>query len=221
MIIPISYPLTRNTPLYPNTPAPVINPLRSIEQGDSANTSTITLSNHSGTHVDAPSHFFTSGKTISEILSADTPFSPAYCIDLPCTLSREIGISDLEGSISYLKNADAILIKTGWHLVRFEDPDRYCHDHPWISPELPQFLRDNCPRLRLFGIDQISVSSIFHRDAGRECHRNFLDGKGPIFILEDINLSGIRVKESFSLHIYPIILENIDGVPVIAVAEIC
>lgn len=220
MIIPLSYPLTRKTPLYPNTPAPVINQLRSIEGGDSANTCTITLANHSGTHIDAPSHFHKSGKTISEFLTGDTLFSHAYCIDLPSPSSREIGISDLEIPISSLKNADAILIKTGWHSIRLEDPDRYCHDHPWISPELPQFLKEKCPHLRLFGIDQISVSSVLHRDAGRECHRSFLDGKNSILLLEDINLSEIGVVGSFRLHIFPLMIDEIDGVPVIAVADI-
>lgn len=220
MIIPISYPLTTKTPLYPNTPVPVICRLRSIEQGDSANTSRITVSNHTGTHIDAPSHFCKEGKTIADCLTVETSFFPAYCIDVSKYESKEISDSDLEGSITQVQDAEAILIRTGWHAIRSVDPERYCNDHPWISPEVPQFLREKCPHLRLFGIDQISVSSVLHRDEGHACHRKFLCEEKSILLLEDLNLSDIREKDSFRLHIYPYMIDDIDGIPVIAIIEI-
>jgi arylformamidase len=219
MIIPISYPVSVKTPLYPNTPTPVIRQLRSIEYGDSSNTSSITLSSHTGTHIDAPSHFCKSHKTVADCLTADTTFFPVFCIDIVKQAGEEICINDLEKEIPLLKNADALLIRTGWHTVRLEDPDCYTKDHPWISPEIPQYLREKCPRLRLFGIDQISVSSVLHRDAGRECHRKFLCEEKTILLLEDLNLSDIRLKDPFRLHIYPVMIDEMDGVPVIAVAE--
>jgi len=220
MIIPISYPLTAKIPLYPNTPAPVILPLRSMEQWDSANTSVISFSTHSGTHIDAPCHFCKQGKTIADCLTVDTTFFPAYCIDMPKTVSEEITVSDLEGSISLVQDAEALLIRTGWHTIRSGDPERYCNDHPWVSPEIPQFLRENCPRLRIFGIDQISVSSVLHRDAGHACHRKFLCGEKSILLLEDLNLLDTRVNGSFRLHIYPFMIDDIDGVPVTVIAEL-
>jgi arylformamidase len=220
VIIPISYPLSTKTPLYPNTPAPVISLLRSIEKGDSANTRTITLSNHTGTHIDAPSHFYTGGATIAECLTMGTQFSPVYCMNLPKEESEEISVIDLEDSISQMKDAEGILIRTGWHTIRSADPKRYCNDHPWISSEVPQFLREKCPLLRLFGIDQISVSSVIHRNVGRTCHLKLLCKERPILILEDLNLSDIHINGSFRLHIYPFMIDDLDGVPVIAIAEI-
>ena len=220
MIIPISYPLTAKTPLYPNTPSPVIHLMRSMEQGDSANTSAITFSTHSGTHIDAPRHFCKQGKTIADCLTLDTKFFPAYCIDVPKPVSEEITVGDLEGSISHVQDAEAILIRTGWYTIRSEDPNQYCQDHPWISPEVPAFLREQCPNLRLFGIDQISVSSVLHRAEGHACHRKFLCKERSILILEDLNLSDTRIKGSFRLHIYPYMIDDIDGVPVVAVVEI-
>ena len=219
MIIPISYPLNAKTPLYPKTPALVIRLVRSIEQGDSVNTSRITMSNHSGTHIDAPSHFYKEGATIADFLTMDTRFFPGYCINVPKHESSEISVQDLEESITQMQDAEAILLRTGWHAIRFDDPKRYCNDHPWVSPDVPQFLREKCPRLRLFGIDQISVSSVLHHDVGRECHQKFLFGKRPILILEDLNLSAIGINGSFMLRIYPFVIDDIDGVPVIAIVE--
>ena len=220
MIIPLSYPLSTKTPIYPNTPGPVICPLRSIDQGDSANTSTITFSNHSGTHLDAPSHFCKEGATIADYLMRDTQFFPAYYIDIPKRESGEICVSDLEGSISHVQDAEALLIRTGWHTIRSDDPERYCNDHPWVLPEVPQYLREKCPRLRLFGLDQISVSSVLHRETGHACHRKFLCDEKSILLLEDLNLSDTRIKGAFRMHIYPYFIEDIDGVPVIVIAEI-
>ena len=220
MIIPLSYPLTTKTPLYPNTPAPVILPLRSMERGDRANTSSITFSTHSGTHIDAPHHFCKQGKTIVDCLTADTMFFPTYCLDVPKPVSEEITVSDLEHCSSHVQNAEALLIRTGWHTVCSENPELYSTNHPWVSPEVPQFLREKCPGLRLFGLDQISVSSPLHREAGHECHRKFLCGKKPILLLEDLNLSELQIKEAFGMHIYPHFIYDIDGVPVTVIAEI-
>jgi kynurenine formamidase len=219
MFIPVSYPLTVMSPLYPNTPVPVIHMLRSLNMGDSANTSAITLSTHSGTHIDAPRHFCNTGKTIADCLTADTTFFPVYSIDVPKRVSEEINVNDLAESISHVQDAQALLIRTGWHTKRSEQPDHYCGDHPWVSPDVPAFLREHCPQLNLFGLDQISISSILHRAEGHVCHRNFLCEERPILILEDLNLSDIRVNGSFWLHVYPYLVEDIDGIPVIAVVE--
>jgi len=220
VILPLSYALTTKTPLYPNTPAPVIRPLRSMKNGDSANTSTLALSTHSGTHIDVPSHFCNNGKTVADCLTVDTTFFPTYCIDVPKTGSEEITIDDLEGSITQLQDAEALLIRTGWHLIRSDDPERYGNDHPWVSAEVSIFLREHCPRLCLFGIDQISVSSVLHREAGHECHRNFLCNKRPILIVEDLNLSNIFKNVPFRMHIYPHFIDALDGVPVTVIAEV-
>ena len=191
-----------------------------MEHGDKANISTITVSTHSGTHIDAPRHFCKLGKTIADCLTVDTTFFPVYCIDVPKPVSEEISVSDLEGSISQIQDAEALLIRTGWHTIRSEDPERYCNDHPWVSHEVPAFLREHCPRLRLFGIDQISVSSVLHRDEGHVCHRKFLCEEKSILLLEDLNLLDIRIKEAFRIHIYPHVIDEIDGVPVTVIAEL-
>lgn len=220
MILILSYALTIKTPLYPNTPAPVIRPLRSMKHGDSANTSTFTLSTHSGTHIDVPRHFCNNDKTVADCLTVDTTFFPTYCIDVPKTGSEEITVDNLEGSITQLQDTEALLIRTGWHTIRSDDPDRYCNNHPWISPDVPQFLREKCPHLHLFGIDQISVSSVLHRDAGHTCHRNFLCDESPILIVEDLNLSNIFKNMPFRMHIYPHFIDTLDGVPVTVIAEV-
>ena len=219
MIITISYPLTMKTPLYPNTPSPIIRSLRSVEKGDSANTGTITFSTHSGTHIDAPFHFCHEGKTVAGCLAYDSTFFPAYCIGVSKPDGGEITGTDLGAGIAQMRDAEALLIRTGWETVRSQEPARYRQDHPWVSPAVPRFLREHCPRLRLFGIDQISVSSVLHRGEGHSCHREFLCCKRPVLILEDLNLSDPRITGPIRLHLYPFMIDDTDGTPVTAIVE--
>ena len=57
-LIDVSVPLDSNVPTYPgNTPFQV-EAIKRLANGDSSNVSTLHLSAHAGTHVDAPRHFF-------------------------------------------------------------------------------------------------------------------------------------------------------------------
>lgn len=219
MIIPISYPLSRTSPLYPGTPELSIQPFKSINTGSSSNSSIITHSSHAGTHIDVPFHFCHGGKTVADCFTYGSTFFPAYCIDIGKPNSQEIGTGDLGTIVAGMTDAQALFIRTGWDTIRVGDPYRYSHENICVSPEVPTFLREHCPYLRVFGIDQISISSVRNRDAGRECHRKFLCDKKPILLLEDCNLSDIRIFGKFRLHIFPYITDEIDGVPVVAFLE--
>src|SRR6476469_5895488 len=69
-LIDVSVPLDSNVPTYPgNTPFQV-EAIKRLATGDSSNVSTLHMSAHAGTHVDAPRHFFDSGSG-AETLSLD------------------------------------------------------------------------------------------------------------------------------------------------------
>ena len=53
--------------VFPGDPAPAVECIQSIEQGDSCNLTAFSMCAHNGTHVDAPSHFVENGKTIGEM----------------------------------------------------------------------------------------------------------------------------------------------------------
>src|SRR5262249_46320246 len=60
-LIDISVPLDGKLPTYPNNTPFQIEPTTRIAEGGSSNVSPLRLSAHTGTHVDAPRHFFDSG----------------------------------------------------------------------------------------------------------------------------------------------------------------
>jgi len=220
MIIPVSYPLSRLSPLYPGTPVISIHRHKSMDMGDSANTSNLSFNSHTGTHLDVPAHFCWKGSTVQDHFPINRSLYPAYCIDLSIEGCDAISPEGLDTKIQPIRDAVVLFVRTGWWENRNSDVISYCNDHPWVSEELPDFLREKCPDLRIFGIDQISISSPTHRDVGRECHRRFLCNASPILLLEDVNLADVRLLAGvYTLHVYPFLIDDLDGVPVVAVME--
>ncbi|AEH25501.1 cyclase family protein [Pyrococcus yayanosii] len=66
MIIDLSMPLGKNTPVYPGDPPVEVMAWASIER-NGYYMNALRLGEHSGTHVDAPVHFVPRGPTIEEI----------------------------------------------------------------------------------------------------------------------------------------------------------
>jgi arylformamidase len=63
----VTLPLGAGSAVYPGDPAIRIGVHSAIAQGDPANVSTLALGSHSGTHVDAPSHFLSGGDTVDRL----------------------------------------------------------------------------------------------------------------------------------------------------------
>ncbi|KUG20534.1 MAG: cyclase family protein [Methanomicrobiaceae archaeon] len=220
MIICLSYPLNRSAPLYPGTPGLEIAPFESIEQGDASNSSMISFNSHAGTHIDLPRHFCPEGGTVADLLLPETIFEPACCIALRKGRDDPLEISDFERLPPAIRDVEAILIRTGSHRERASNPGEYAVRHPWVHPDIPDYLRREYPGLRLFGLDAISIARPDRPDEGLAAHQGFLCKSPPIAVLEDLDLSGgILTEGCWRLRIYPLVHDDLDGVPVIALAE--
>jgi arylformamidase len=221
MLIPLSFPLTRTSPLYPGTPAPVIEPLPSRSPGISSRASILSVHSHSGTHIDLPPHFCGNDAGRFPLTPPALTFSPARCVRVAADPSSAISPGHLKPHLPEIQNTEALLIRTGTGFLRSTDPGRYASSHPRVDPSVPSWLRAECPGLKLFGIDIISITDPSHREEGRACHRRFLCDYPPILLLEDADLTDDRLlNHSFTLELHPFMAEWIDGLPVVALAEI-
>jgi arylformamidase len=220
MLIPISYPLNRKTPLYPGTEPLAITPTRSLEREDAENESRIVFSSHTGTHIDLPRHSCPGGGSVRVLLAPEAVFEPARCIEIPRTGEEPIRIHDLLPHLDVVRNARALFVKTGSSRLRESDPEAYAKAHPWVHPEVPGFLRMQNPALRLLGIDTISIATPSYPEEGAKVHRAFLCNHPHIFLLEDVDLSyGRLLGEPWILRLYPVVFDDLDAVPVVALAE--
>lgn len=90
-----------------------------MSQGDSCNAVRIGLSNHLGSHVDAPSHFVTSGRSVDEYAPKDWFFCRPLLVDVPMENAEVINQKRLE--VVLPMNAfeiDIVLIRTGFGRYR-------------------------------------------------------------------------------------------------------
>ncbi len=67
MIYDISSPISMNMPIWPGDPPVSLRHLSKIEEGDDAKVTEIQMSVHTGTHIDAASHFIAGAQTIDQI----------------------------------------------------------------------------------------------------------------------------------------------------------
>src|SRR3989475_10217458 len=93
-LIDVSVPLDANLPSYPGNTPFTLEPIKRIARGDSSNVSTLHLSAHSGTHVDAPRHFFDAGPG-ADGLPLEMLFGRARVIEIASR--KGIGFQELSG----------------------------------------------------------------------------------------------------------------------------
>ncbi len=176
---------------------------RRMTRGDHNNSSAVTMSLHSGTHMDAPFHFVPDGTTIDE-LPLDLFIGPAlvHAVETERYIKAEhVAAIQLDGITRVLfKTRNSELLKRGSY-----DPDFIA-----FSVEAAEALSGR--GVKLVGLDYLSVAH-----AGEEqvpVHRAFLD-RG-VALLEGIDLSEIKPGR-YELICFPIRIRGADGAPCRAV----
>lgn len=212
-MILLSHPVSEGTPLYPGTP-----PVRFVRDADGLPASTaVRLDSHSGTHLDVPSHFCPEGLTLEEAVRPAQEFHAVRCLEAPASGSVGLTPEHVQGTPS--AEADGILLRTGDHRRRADDPKGYSEDHPFITAPLARWLVESCPRLRVVGVDCISVAHPDHPEEGAEVHRTLLCRDPPVLIVEDMDLSpGPLPRDAFSMIVLPMLYGRLDGTPAAVVA---
>ncbi|OQW99487.1 MAG: hypothetical protein BWK74_02080 [Desulfobacteraceae bacterium A6] len=212
----LSHTLSKTTPLYGGCGCIIIEPEKSMDKGDSCNTSILTFPAHSGTHIDSPLHFIKQGKSVDSYKAGDWVFTKPLVVDIPRNGPELIGKKDFEGK-NYPEDTDIVLIKTGFE--NFRGKEHYWQNGPGLSPALAEYLAGRFSFLRAIGIDFISISSLHHRDTGRQAHCEFL-GRN-ILIIEDMSLKELRSPEELiRVIVLPLRIAGGDGAPVTIIGKV-
>ncbi|PCH35728.1 putative cyclase [Wolfiporia cocos MD-104 SS10] len=220
----LSHRLDARTQIYPGDPAFSCCPTLTLAV-DGVNVQSVSLGSHTGTHVDAPFHFFDSGARIDEI-----PLSRfvgrALVIDVTGKAPRErILWAALEPYEEEIRRRVAqasergtglvLLFHTGWS--RFWGAQQYL-DHPFLDAEVAKRIVDL--GVTTFGIDTLSpdetpASEKVH--TAFDVHKVFL-GAGGVIAENVTNLEKIRLGE-WDVSMVPLKLGDCDGSPVRAYAS--
>ena len=224
MFVELAYPLSHDIPVFPGSPLDEFNPHTRMNQGQESNTTIMHHYLHNGTHVDAPFHFYTQGKTIDLVPLDD------FIYTKPLLLQKNLGKGkmwqpeDLKKAGPELIEADILFLCTGYYKLR-QDAAIYCDDFPSLSWEAAKMLRSELPLLKAVAIDTLSIEScILGPQKDFRVHKTLLDGdlyaERPILIYEDVNMAPILNQSIHRVFAFPLRLVGLDASPVNIVAEV-
>ncbi|MGI8920232.1 MAG: cyclase family protein [Solirubrobacteraceae bacterium] len=202
-IIDISVPIRAQMPIYANNPGVELTRHSSIARGDTANVSRLDFGVHTGTHLDAPLHFFDDGSDAAAI-PLEPLIGPALVIDATWASGVLDGAAVQRMAIP--AGTERVLVKTtnSW---LWERPD-FTRDFLRFDAGGAQALVD--AGVRLIGIDYLSI-------ADQDGHRVLLGlGEAGVIPLEGLDLRHVEPGE-YELIVLPLRLQGSDGGPARAV----
>ncbi len=200
----LSYPISEKTPTYGNRNKLKIQPLTSIKNGDTANSSKwIFETNHIGTHIDFPRHFSINGNTIDDYKPSDWVFEKIGIIDTDIT-NFENELLKVNDDIEFL------IWKSGFGINR--ERRQYWESQPVIPSSFADIICKKFKNLKIFGFDMISLTSKLDREEGKRIHEKFLC-EYKILIIEDMNLLSLKDKNIKKIVVSPWYVKGTDGSP--------
>jgi arylformamidase len=191
-IIDVTRPLKKDMLVYPGD---VIPSFSQVDHGRYL-ISDIHMSTHTGTHIDAPTHYLKSGNTIDTILLSNL-IGRCRVINVSGIKRTTITAADLEGKLSGVKR---LLLKT-----RFSDTNTFTEEYPSLTYDAACAITEN--GIQCIGIDSPSIESF---DCDGSVHRHLL-GNGCI-IIELLDLSDIP-EGDYEMVALPLRLAGLDGSP--------
>jgi arylformamidase len=196
----ITIPIRNGMVTWPGDRTVTVSKSSTIGVNDAeANVTAISLSAHTGTHIDAPLHFMPDGTDITTI-PFDHLIGPAKVIHI--TDAHQITFSELKEAD--IESGDRLLFRT-----RNSDSDwsmqPFMEDYVYLSTNAAQYLIKL--GVMCIGVDYLSVAG---EENGKEVHQLIL-GEG-ITIIEGLDLRAI-VPGNYEMIALPMKIAGADGAP--------
>jgi kynurenine formamidase len=238
-LIDLSHPLTSQTTVYPGDPPFVMHSVCSIPI-DGYTVNALSLGTHTGTHIDAPFHFFAEGQKLHE-LPLERFVGRALVVDVRHlvrargrvewsdvreSLDRNITGGGAGGALASLGprsegKIDIMLLWTGWDEWWGE---RKYFDHPYFGRDVAEELVRM--GVRLVGVDTLSPDeTVLSQDGGERddafaMHEVLLD-RGCLVCENLVNLGAFvgggdagAEREEVWVSLVPMKVHGADGAPV-------
>lgn len=199
--------ISKDIPIYSGDPHPDFESSSTIQR-DNYNVTRIILGSHSGTHVDAQSHFLLNGNSIDK-----EPVSKFVGESIVVDLSNRSKIGDgitsvhLECYSDLIKDTDILLIYTGSSEYWMKD-ENVKYNFTYLEPCAAQWIADH--NIKCVGIDTFSVEKYGSKEG--LSHKILLSNSVGIIENLNSNLKNLSGKRIF-LVCLPLLLEGVDGSP--------
>jgi arylformamidase len=176
----VSVPLRTGMVHWPGDPGIRVERVKELSRGDDCTLSALSMGAHSGTHMDAPSHFLRGAPDLDSLsIEATVGRARVLAIRNP----KEITAGELRQN--RIRRGERLLFKTR-NSARCWKSGAFVKDFVYISAAAARLLAER--EAAFVGIDYLSVGG-FYRD-GRETHEILL--RAGIWIVEGLDLSRVR-----------------------------
>ncbi|MGY2986187.1 cyclase family protein [Bradyrhizobium sp. USDA 4508] len=178
----------------------------------------LSLSDHSGTHVDAPCHFNPDPRAPSiDQIPLEDFYTEAICLDLShAPLRHEITAAEMEEALvrsgQQIRPRDTVLIEMGVNRRLWGTPS-YLHDFPGLHVDAVHWLADR--KILMFGVEAISPAP--EGEANYKAHLACA-ARGITHIECMWNLDRLVGKGRFRLIGFPLRIRGGTASPIRAVA---
>ena len=202
-LVDLSHPISNEMTTYPSDPNVSIVREKEIHL-DRTLLHRFTMGTHTGTHLDAPAHIISGGKTLD-----DFPLSSFTGKTVKVDLNS---ISELD---KVDEKVDGIIFDSSWYR-RFKEPEIYFGSD---RPEIPIYLVKKVIEMgiKYFGCDLPSVDVSGSED--KPIHNALLGAN--IIVYESLtNLNQLPLLTPFEFYGFPLPLVGLDGSPVRAIGVI-
>ena len=226
-LIDLSRTIEHRTPAHPSHPPVIVtgwNDHAEVKRaGNTEFTSkslSLSMSDHSATHVDAPCHFSSSSDAVSiDRVPLENFYTEAICLDLShVALKHEITVAEMEAALKVsgeeIQKGDTVLIHMGVNDRLFGKPE-YLHDFPGLHVEAVHWLADK--GIIMFGVEAISPAP----EGEPNLKAHIACAQRGITHMEGLmNLDQLLGQGRFTFIGFPLKIKDGTGSPIRAVAVI-
>ncbi len=194
------------TPVYPGNAPLKFHFVSDMRRGDGFTLSALSLGAHSGTHIDAPSHFIRDGAPIDQV-PLEPLIGPARVIDIPDAVES---INAAELNRHKWRGVPRVLFRTRSSQRGWMHDSTFHRDFAYIAPDAARLLAD--AGVELVGVDYISAEQF---GAPAPLTHKTLLGKG-IPIVEGLVLDKVPAGD-YDLIVLPMKIGGHEAAPARAV----
>jgi arylformamidase len=174
--IDISMTVRNGMPHWPGDPAPRLERVMDLRRGDPCTLTVLTVSAHTGTHVDAPAHYLRGGRSVAEMDLAAL-VGPARVLEI----ADAAAVTAAELALHRVRRGERLLLKTRNSLI--DSARRLTRDYVALAPDAARWLAER--GVVAVGTDALSIDP----PGGDEAHRTLL--AAGIWIIEGLRLAGV------------------------------
>ena len=208
--VDLSHTIEASMPCYPGTPGPIFHSLASIE-GEGFAEQLMTISSHTGTHVDLPSHILPAGSSL-DAFTVERFAGKGGAIDLRSLTGGVITVEALLPFRDLIQKSEFLLLCSGWG--QYWGSADYFAGYPLLTSDAALWLTGF--HLKGVGVDMISVDAPESVDF--PVHKILLQQE--VFIIENLVCPPALLHSPFIFCGFPLNIVGAEASPVRAVALI-